>query len=70
MQAVQTLQLQSHVQAATLLISVPVAAGRKLSMEVKWYLLKKKQSPGTGLQTQIAVPCVVSRSQGIWFVLS
>lgn len=42
MQAVQTLQMQSHVQAVTLLISVTVAAGRKLNMEVKWYLPKKK----------------------------
>lgn len=63
MQAVQTLQMQSHVQAVTLLISVTVAAGRKLNMEVKWYLPKKKQSPGTGLQTQNAVPRGVIRSQ-------
>lgn len=36
------MQMQSHVQAVTLLISVTVAAGRKLNMEVKWYLPKKK----------------------------
>lgn len=66
MQAVQTLQLQSHVQALALLISIPVAVGKKAEQGDKVLFVKLNRESGKrSTNAEIIATCyqVVSRSQ-------